>query len=270
MTEALAPATTIASGRAPELSILRGPRFWLRSFVYLFQWELLQLRLFVPILVIVQVFIGAGSLLGFGLLIPEITTEQALFLVTGSSVLPLLLVGITIIPQNMAQQKLDGSYGFFFALPVSRMAIYLAAVTVWALVTLPAMPIALAVGSWRYDLDLTVSFWAFPAALLVIAVGASFGFALGHAVKNPRTIGAMTNVLIFLLMFFSPVNFPAERLPDWLAWIHQWLPAGQAASLMRWALTDGIVDDPTRAVFTLVSWLVGSWTVSYFVITRRG
>ncbi len=184
--------------------------------------------------------------------------------------MPLLFVGIVIIPQTVAQQKLDGTYGFFFALPVWRISIYLASLAVWAVVTLPAVPFALAIGSLRYDFDLDVSLWAIPAALLVISVGAGLGFALGNAVANPRAISAATNLLIFIVMFFSPVNFPAERLPDWLAWAHQWLPAGQAASLMRWSLADGIVEDPTRPLLVLAAWLVVTWAVAYRVIARRG
>ena len=250
--------------------IVRGPRFWWRSYMQVFKWELLSLRLMLPLMIVLQILMGAGFAIGLGFLFADISAEQALFITTGSSVLPLLMIGFVIVPQQVAQQKLEGAYEFFFALPVSRMSMYLATMSVWSIVGLPAVVVALAAASWRYDLTLSVSPWSVPLAFLVVGVGTAIGFSLGHAIPNPRITNVITQVLVFGVFVFSPVNFPADRLPDWLAWVHQWLPAGHAASVMRWALTDGIVDDPTRALVTLLAWLVGAWLVAYAVITRRG
>ncbi len=235
-----------------------------------FKWELLSLRLMLPLMVVLQILMGAGFAIGLGFLFADITTEQALFITTGSSVLPLLMIGFVIIPQQVAQQKLEGTYDFFFALPVSRMSMYLATLSVWSIVGLPSVVVALEAASWRYDLALSGSPWAVPVAFLVVGVGTAIGFTLGHAIPDPRITNVLTQVLVFGVFVFSPVNFPAERLPDWLAWVHLWLPAGHAATLMRWALTDGVVADPTRPVVTLLVWLVGSWAVAYAVINRRG
>lgn len=268
----MAEATALrapAEAHAPGIEIVRGPSFWWRSYVQTLKWQLLSLRLMLPMMVVLQVLMGAGFAVGLGFLFADITPEQALFISTGSSVFPLLLIGFVVVPQEVAQQKLEGSYEYFFTLPVSRISTFLATATVWIVIGLPSIVVALAAADLRYDLGLSVSPWAFPSALLVIAVGCSIGFSMAHAIPNPRVTNVISQVLVLVIFMFSPVNFPPERLPHWLSWAHEWLPAGHSATLMRWSLTDGIVDDPTRPLVTLLVWLAAGLAASYWVVTRR-
>ncbi len=41
----------------------------------------------------------------------------------------------------------------------------------------------------------------------------SVGFAMGHAIPNPMVTALVTNVLVFVILLYSPINFPPERLP---------------------------------------------------------
>ena len=74
-------------GRA-AVDLVRGPRFWLQSYVQVFKWELLSLRLMLPLMVVLQILMGAGFAIGLGFLFADITTEQALFITTASCALP--------------------------------------------------------------------------------------------------------------------------------------------------------------------------------------
>ncbi|MEX1022794.1 MAG: hypothetical protein WD058_06575, partial [Dehalococcoidia bacterium] len=108
------------------LAIRRGPRHWLRSYLLMVKWEALSLRLFLPILAAVQLFIGGGIVIGFGFLFEDISVQQATYLATGGAVMPLITLGLVMIPQQVAGQKLEHTYDFLFSLPVPRMAMYFA------------------------------------------------------------------------------------------------------------------------------------------------
>ena len=43
------------------------------------------------------------------------------------------------------------------------------------------------------------------------------GYALSHAIGNPMTTRLITQLLVFVVMGFSPIMYPASQLPDWLA-----------------------------------------------------
>ncbi len=265
-----ATASAIADRDAPTVGVRRGVGYWLTSYWMMLRWELLSMRLFLPMMVAVQFFIGAGMVVGLGFLFDHIPPQQALYLSTGGAVIPLLTLGLVMVPQEVAGHKLEGTYDFLWSLPVPRMTTYLAGVTVWTVVSLPAGVAALLVAAWRFQIHFDVSPLVVPAATLVVVVATAIGYAFAHAVPNPRVTNLITQVLIFAIVIFSPINFPSNRLPDWLAWVHQWLPFESSAIVMRGTLADGLVESMTRAFIVLGVWAVMSWVVTYRVLSRRG
>jgi ABC-2 type transport system permease protein len=262
-----------ALGAAPvrlSLEVRRGPGHWLRAYALMMRWEMLSLRLVLPVMMTVQVMIGAGLAIGLGLLIPDITTAQATYLASGGVVIPLLMIGLVFIPQVVGEQKLTGTYDFMFSLPVPRMAMYFAGLSVYSAIALPAAVAALLVASWRYDLSLEVHWSVVPSALLVVVTGSAIGYAYGHLVANPRLINLISQLLIFALTIFSPINFPAERLPVWLQQVHHFLPFEHAAHLVRSGLAEGLSQGSLeRSWVTLGVWAVISLAATAWVITRR-
>ncbi len=80
MTSAIARIAIAAPNRG-------GLRHWLRSFRCMLRWDLVRMRMFLPVLVMVQIFTGAGLVLGFSLLSSNISPDQVLFLGTWIHVL---------------------------------------------------------------------------------------------------------------------------------------------------------------------------------------
>ncbi|MGB8360122.1 MAG: hypothetical protein WCE80_01840, partial [Acidimicrobiia bacterium] len=87
-----------------------GPENWLRSYGAMLRWEVMSSRLFLPVMLVVQILVGAGFVIGFGLLIPEVDTATALYLATGGVVQSLILIGLIVTPQVVSQRKMEGSY----------------------------------------------------------------------------------------------------------------------------------------------------------------
>jgi len=254
-----------------ERELHDGLRQWLRSYVLMLRWELLSQRLMLPMMAVLQIMLGAGMALGFGLLFEDPTSTEALFITTGATVIPMMTLGLVVLPQMVAQQKIEGTYDYIFSLPVPRMAMYFASLTVWSVIALPSAIVALLVAAWRYDLDLSIDPLSVPAAMLVVAVAAAVGYSFAHAITNPRVTNVITQLLIFVVVLFSPINFPPDRLPDWLATAHRWLPAQHSALVMRGTLTDGLVREGLGESFAILGvWAVGSSLLTAWVISRRG
>ncbi len=263
--------TAIGVASPGSLGIRRGPRYWLQSYWLMMRWEVLSLRLLLPVMAAIQFFIGGGIVIGFGFLFEDISITQATYLATGGAVLPMLTLGLVLVPQQVADHKLTGTYDFLFSLPVPRMAMYFAGLTVYSVIALPPAAAALAVAAWRYDLALDVSALAIPGALLVVAVASAIGYAVGHAIPQPRVVHLITQLMIFVVTIFSPINFPTERFPQWLQSLHHLLPMEHAAIVMRATLTDGLVEGATWPSWVvLAGWALGSLALTYAVVSRRG
>ena len=69
-------------------------------------------------------------------------------------------------------------------------------------------------------------------------------------------------------MLFSPVYYPVEQLPEWLATLHKGLPVKYVADLFRGTLTDLNVD--LGLAFAVVGgWCLAASTVTYAIVRRR-
>lgn len=251
-------------------ALRRGAGYWWDSYRMMLRWELASLRLVLPVTVMVQVLSGAGFVLALGLFFGQVPPRAALFISTGVLVLTLVTIGLVLGPQLIAQQKAEQTYDFLWSLPVPRTTAALAWVTTNLILGLPGMAVALAVALARYDLDLHVTPAVVPAVLLTLFTGTMLGYALAHALGNPMLIAVLSQLTIFVILGFSPINFPADQLPGWLAALHRWLPLAPMADTVRAALTVGVVENVTRSYLVLGAWAALSVGATAVVLERRG
>ncbi|MGD8376995.1 MAG: ABC transporter permease [Acidobacteriota bacterium] len=262
------PDTVLATAGPPPL--MRGPSYWMRSYLLMLRWEITSLRMVLPILFVVQMLLGAGVVVGLGLLFDQVAPTQALYLATGATVISLLLTGLVAAPQLVANQKMSGTYDYLWSLPVPRLVEVMASLTVYAVVALPGTIVALVVAALRFDLDLSVSPLVIPAAFLTVLMATSVGYGFAHGIRQPMVTGLITQVLAFGILLYSPINFPADHLPRWYAALHEVLPFEHAAIVMRDGLTEGLVQGAGRSYLILTAWTVAGWLVTWRVLGRRG
>lgn len=247
----------------------RGPGHWWRSYVMMTRWEVTGLRLVLPITVMAQVVLGAGFVLGIGLLYGDLPDTAALFLSTGVAVITLITVGLVMGPQLIAQQKAQDTYDFVWSLPVPRSSAAAAWFTMTAIIAVPGMIAALLVAEVRYDIVLSVNPGILSAVALTALTGTMLGYALAHAVPNPQVTMLVSQVLIFFILGFSPINYPIENLPAWLADVSRWLPFHHMAVIMRGGLTRGLVSGVAASYVVVALWGSAAVAVSSWVLGRR-
>ena len=252
------------------IAIRRGPGNWGHSLTAMLRWHLTSMRLFLPLLVIVQMLIAAGLSVGMSLFFDQLTPESAIYLATGSAIINLIVVGLVVAPQLIAGEKDEGTYDFSWSLPVPRSA----SVTAWlglnALVGIPSMVIALAIGAWRLDVSYTVSWSVVPAVLLVLVCGTMLGSAVAHAIDKTAITQLLSQVFAFGILGFTPITYPPSHLPDWLASIHEVLPFYHMGVIVRGGLTVGMVTDVWVSYSVVLGWTLLAVVVTALVLGRRG
>ncbi len=240
----------------------------LRSYALLLRWTLLRLRSTLPFLLLIQTVISVGIVVGFSFLVPDADRETALYLSTGAVTIGLITVGMVAAPQLVVQQKFSGAFDHQRVLPVPRLAMLAADATVWVGLALPGMAAAIGVAALWFDLSLAVSPLVGPAMLLVALCSVAVGYGLAYAAR-PELSAILSQLILFVALMFAPINFPAERLPSWLATAHDWLPFTYMAQVVR-----ETVDVPATGVSpwpfgVLALWCVAGLAVTYRVMTRR-
>jgi ABC-2 type transport system permease protein len=238
------------------------------SFTLLLKWHLSVHRVYLPVYLVVHAVLALGIVVGFGYLIPDLDATTALFLSTGAPTMLLLVVGLVILPQTIGQRKTEGSYDWFRTLPVPRAVFLAADLLVWVGVAVPGMALAVGLAVLRYDVALSLSPLLVPALLLVGTTSATIGYGLGSLLP-PQATMLVSQVLVFFTLLFSPVNFPVERLPGWLARTHAVLPVEAMADLMRATIASADFQAGWRSYALVAAWCAVGLAGSTYAMTRR-
>jgi ABC-2 type transport system permease protein len=238
-------------------------RAWWRSYFLLLRWQLLRLRTTLPALLVLDAVATVGIVVGLSFLIPNINAESGLYLTTGAMTISLITTGMVTAPQQVSFQKLIGVFDYQRSMPVPRLAMVAADTSIWLAKAIPGLVLAATVATLRFDLDLTTSPLVIPAVLLVAAGGVAIGYGIAYTFA-PGVVASVTSLVLVMALMFAPVNYPAERLPDWAATIHSWLPFQYMAQAVR-----ETVDVPTNGVPVLPFIVIAGWAAIGLAITAR-
>ena len=240
----------------------------LRSYQLLVMWQARRMRMFLPLGILVQALFALGIVAGYPLLFPTIDRTTILYLATGGPVIALITMGLVAVPQMVSAAKTEGTLAYMRSLPIPRLVYLLADMTVWLVVVLPGVVFAVVIGSIRFGLDLQISPLVIPAVILVALTATSIGYALASLVP-PMVANLASQVLVVFILMFSPLNFPADRLPGWLAAIHGVLPIQAMGEVMRGTLASNSFPITIGAFALLAVWCAGSFAATGLVMTRR-
>jgi ABC-2 type transport system permease protein len=250
-------------------TLRRGIGYWLTGYRAMLRFDLASARSWLVTFILVQMLMGAGMAIIYGFYLGDMPPAAATFLATGAPTLAVMPLGMALLPSLIASRKIEQTYDFMWSLPVPRTATAASSFTIFTLLAVPGVAVSLAVAGWRYDLDLRVSLWVVPAVLLAGLMSASVGFGIGHAVPDARITNVITNLLIFVVLMFSPIAFPIENFPGWLAALHRVLPFWHMANVIRAALTDGLVESVWRSYLVIGAWTAGTWLLAAWAIRQR-
>lgn len=219
-------------------------------------------------IVIIQVLLAFGIVYGLAFLIPHIDPTTALYLATGAPTITLLVMGLTIVPQEVSQGKLTGRFEYLSALPIPRLATLATDVTFWLAAQIPGTALALVVAAIRFHFGLHIGWTIVPAVLLVAFSGASVGYGLAMLLQ-PQVSQQISSFISIGILLFSPVDFPATRLPGWLQAVHRVLPVKYMGDLMRWSLSGTTTGSIATAFVIVGAWCIAGLAVSYTLAVRR-
>jgi ABC-2 type transport system permease protein len=255
----------LADVPGPSLGALAQPpdplrRFWL-NYVHLTAVVILEFRQWLPLLLTLTVFLNLGMIFAFSFIAGSRDPALGQYIVPGSAIMALVTIGVSMVANDLAQQRRTGSILYYASLPISKMAYVLAMVTGNGFAALPGVLVTVLVGSWLYQLPLAFN----PMVLLVLPLSAislaGFGAAIGLGIRNWRVVGMVAQMTMFFIMFFAPVMIPPERLPGFLRVTGYVLPPTYAARAFRAALQPEITGELVVDVGILAAWAIGSLVV---------
>lgn len=262
MTMATETTTATAEVRA-------GPSYWFASCWNMIRFEFVNMRSFLSIALVIQILMGGGMAFMYGFYFGVVPETVRTFIVTGIPALALIPVGFVLVPNAIMDHKIRGTYDFVWSLPVPRMASATATFILYTTLAIPGTIISLLIAHLHYDVTLHVSWAVVPAIVLTSLMATSVGFAFAHAIPEPRITNLITNMIVFMVLLFSPIVVQIDRFPAWWAAVQRVLPFYHMANVIRAGLSTGLADSVGISWLVLGIWTVLSWTLAAWVVGRR-
>ncbi len=232
--------------------------------------KLQSFRVFGSIVVftIVQIIVSLGIAIGFTYLYSDADRQSILYLATGAPTIVLIMTGLVILPNQISNARIEGHGEFLRTLPVNRVAIIMADTTIWLLVTIPGIAVSSIATNFIFNPGFSVSPWFIPLYLLCALTCIGVGYGFSYAMP-PMLAMALSQVIAFIALMFSPINFPMSRLPGWLQVVHTILPIDSMAQIMRSTLAYNTFDLDSWVVVKVLIWCILGFIVSIRILNKK-
>lgn len=246
-----------------------GRHTYLQQLGLMIQWQFRRITDTLPLLIILQIILAIATIAGFGLLVGEPDPASARYLATGAPTMTLISIGLVFVPQIVGRSRIEGSFDWLRTLPLPREIYLISDLVVWTLVSLPGLIVGIIAGNIRFGTEITPTLMVIPVALLVALTSASIGYAITMLLA-PAVAQLISQVLLFIVLLFTPISFPSERMAEWGQQIHKWLPLQPMAEAMRYSLSPDHFSISARAWIVLIVWCVLSLIIAICALRRRG
>lgn len=238
------------------------PPTWTQSLCLMIRWEALSLRMLFVTQVALQMVLGVGLVFAIDLWTAPATAALQIHVAAGAASLAIVLSCVVFATQSVISDRMCSMYEYRWTLPVHHTAVAGAWIVVQIVAALPVATATLVVASLLWGFPLAVVGPWVIAVVLLAASATLIGFGLAHSVSSPEVAAAATQVLLLLALSVSPMLFPADHLPGWLAAVSELMPFGAMATMVRDGLHGGFSSIGTYAV-------VSMWSVSGLVLGAR-
>lgn len=194
----------------------------------------------------------------------SLSPEQAVFLLGGNLTTSLVYGPTMMLINRIGWGRHNRDFDYWAALPVPKLALVLAMLTVALVLALPGLAGILAVGTWLLGLPyrgLLGILLTIPFATLSIA---GFGAFIGAYAKDGQTASSLANIFMGFVTFLSPTMVPLEQMPTVLRWVAVAFPTTYASDAFRNALSGNF---GTGLAYDVL--ILGLYSLAFLVLVQR-
>ncbi len=208
---------------------------------------------------IVSSFIPVYLIATFGVFASSDDRVGLSYLLTGSLILSLLLIGLSRVSEHFAFMRALGTLDYFATLPIARIAFILATLIAFVVLALPSTLVTLLLATLMLHVPLTIHPLVILVLPLICLALSGLGALIGLLGQNPDEVNNLSTLVSFVLFGFGPVIVPLERLPAFVQTLSLLSPATYAASGLRQVL----LGQPDRIPLTLDVIVLSAFTVGF-------
>ena len=237
------------------------------SFLGLLQWSLIRHKQVLPLFSILQILLSLAMVYGLALVIYDLDDVSVVYLSTGAIVMGIIAVGCVLCAQVVSESRQNGVFEYQRSLPVSRMSILMSDILIWGVASAPGIIASFFASVLRFQVGITITPIGILFVLLSLTTMICIGFTIAYYLK-PNVVGMVTQLIMISCLLFSPITFPASRLPEWTNIIYSVLPFVPVANLIRYSFF-GIGELSYPNVAIVFAWCIACISLSLRALSKR-
>jgi len=217
---------------------------------------------FVSLIVPFALVFSAKSLIG------TVNSDRAVFLLGGNMAMSIAFGPTTFLISKLGWARQSREFDYWIALPVPKLVIVLAIISMALLFALPGLLGSYIFGSLLLGLSLSGA-WALifliPLGVLPLA---GVGAFLGTIAPNGQTAGLMSNIVLIVVGFLSPMFIPPQQLPRVLQITSLFIPTTYVADAFRSVMaahfdSSFVFDVVVLVLCSVVCLVVAQWKMEW-------
>lgn len=220
----------------PEPTYHRQPRgigFILRQYLELVQVLLTEYRSNWFIFILFGGLMPLGMLFLFKYAGMEVGPEKAVFLIGGNLTTAVVFGPTQVLIGKIGWGRENRTFDYWAALPIGKLTFVLALVSVSLIFALPGVAAVFFAGSAMLGVPVARGLWLIPLLPLGSLSLSGLGAFLGAYAKDGMTANNYSNILISVVIFFSPMMMPQDAMPLPLRLVAYLMPTTYVADSFR-------------------------------------
>lgn len=164
----------------------------------------------------------------------DLPIERVMYLVSGSLMMTVISTSITTMSNKMNNMKQSNGMEFYLSLTISKIDYVLALLISELVLVIPSSLFVLYFNSIIFGIDLNIDvlplvFYLVVLAMILMVIGVLIGFnSNGYNQCQSRA-----SILSYLILFFSPIYFSVDAIPELLKPVVKLLPTTIVADTIR-------------------------------------
>jgi len=241
---------------------------FLKQFKYVFALQFLRNGGTLIFFSIIQIMISLGIVIGFTYLYASPEPGTLLYLATAGPTIVLIMTGLVILPNQTITAKAEGYVEFIKTWPVKRAVIVVSDTVLWFLITFPGIIVSTICAHFIFHPGYAISWTVVPCVLMAALTCIGFGYGYSYALPSGLAM-ALSQVLAFGALMFSPITMPIERLPEWLQAVHHILPLYSIAEVIRASMASTTYTACVWNYINLAIWCVIGYGGAIAVLNKK-
>lgn len=237
------------------------------TFWGLVRWSLIRHKFFLPAFTLIQVILSFAMVYGFSLVTDVSDYQTSIYFSSGTITLLIIAVGCVLAPQIVSEAKHNGIFLYQRALPVARSLIIISDLIIWSLAAFPGIIMSCVAGVIRFKIHINVSVFNLAILLVILISMVLLGFAIAYLFP-PNMVSLISQIIMIGTLLFSPVLYPADRLPKWAMLIYQVTPFVPISNIIRSTFFDLHTFNPLD-LLVVVIWGIISFVVALKILSKK-